>query len=189
MSLINLKSIEKTIKDNKQAEITAEKFKAKKEERDALSIKKLPQHSGNFNFKSRYIPMGPPPAMCKPPEERTEYREGLLMVCKDLVTNHCEKFGCDKRILKKELDESKDIKHYADQYISLFDVLPDFLKCGLTVASKVGISKAGIDRFNVVPKEKPIKNIEVAPIENPEQTIQGQPMPMAPIENPEPQNP
>ena len=83
------------------------------------------------------------------------------MVAKDLITQHCKKYGCNEEILKKELDESKDIKYYTDQYITMFDGLPDFLKCGLTVFSKIGISKAGIDRFEVLKKEEePIDDID-----------------------------
>ena len=156
MAFINLGQIEKTIKENKDKVKFDEKMSQKKEERDMFSVKKLPKQSGNFNFRerSRTRPFQnyPPPV-----HQLSEYREGLGMVAKDLITQHCQKYGCNKEILKKELDESKDIKHYTDQYITLFDGLPDICKCGLTIFSKIGISKAGIDRYKVLKKE-PLKN-------------------------------
>ena len=142
MSFINLAQIEKTIKASKNAEKMNVKMEAKREEQNKFSIKKLPTHSGNFNFKSPPSNYRPPP----PPYRPCEYREGLLMASKDLIVDHCKKYGCDSHILKKELDESRDIKYFSDTYISMFDDMPDFFKCGLTVMSKIGISKAGLNR-------------------------------------------
>ena len=52
MSFVDLKSIEKTIKQNKEREKLDEKIAVKKEERDKLCVQKLPKSSGSFRFKN-----------------------------------------------------------------------------------------------------------------------------------------
>ena len=122
MSFVDLKSIEKTIKQNKEREKIDEKIAIKREERDKLNVQKMPKSSGSFNFKSlprvSYSPKEPEKT------ELTEWKDGLNKVSINMFVNYCKKYGCDENVLREELTKSKDIKQVVGNYMCYFDDIP-----------------------------------------------------------------
>ena len=138
MSFVDLKSIEKTIKQNKEVEKLNEKIAIKKEERDKLCVQKLPKSSGSFRFKNlpkTSYPVNSP----KAPEntELTEWKDGLNKVSINVFVNYWKKYGCDENILRDELLKSKDIKQVVENYMCYFNDIPELGKLGLTLFEKV----------------------------------------------------
>ena len=133
MSFVDLKKIEKTIKQNKEREKIDEKIAIKKEERDKLSVQKLPSSHGAFRFGNL-----PRIAAPKVPEntELTEWKSGLNKVSINMFVNYCKQYGCDEHVLREELTKSKDIKKVVEDYMCYFDNIPDLGKLGLTLFEK-----------------------------------------------------
>ena len=138
MSFVDLKSIEKTIKQNKEREKLDEKIAVKKEERDKLCVQKLPKSSGSFGFKSA-PKMSYPVNFPKVPEliPLTEWKSGLNKVSINAFVNYCKKYGCNENIIREELTKSKDIKQVVENYMCYFDDIPELGKLGLTLFEKV----------------------------------------------------
>lgn len=150
MSVVPLAQIESTIKANKEAEKREVKMQEKKEERDRFAVKKLPQHSGAFNFRPAKQQM----MMYQPPKQLCEWKEGFKTAGIESIIKYGKNYGCDENILRKELTKSEDLKILSDKYVNFFDGLPDLMKGGLTVFSKMAMSKYKPPEKEHQPKQK-----------------------------------